>query len=236
MAITEDKLKEILELHKKWLKRLPDGVRADLRFADLRYANLKGADLRCADLRYVNFEGAILVEAYLNYANLSFSDLSYANLTNANLNRTNLSGTSLIYTNLSGANLSYAINIPFIPQCDICPSEGAFIGWKKIDGYIIKLQIPEDAKRSNCTTRKCRCDKALVLSIQNEDGSKSDLTEITNYKYHPTTYKIGEMVYADSFDKNRWKECSHGIHFFITRQEAVEYWEEEGYDNKRILG
>ena len=25
------------------------------------------------------------------------------------------------------------------------------------------------------------------------------------------------------FDTNRWNECAPGIHFFITRQEAVNY-------------
>ena len=36
---------------------------------------------------------------------------------------------------------------------------------------------------------------------------------------------IGEFIYmcADSWDDNRWNECSHGIHFFIDRQSAVDY-------------
>ena len=36
-------------------------------------------------------------------------------------------------------------------------------------------------------------------------------------------YVPGEIVIPDSFDDNRWEECSNGIHFFITRQEAEEY-------------
>ena len=55
-----------------------------------------------------------------------------------------------------------------------CPTEGSFIGYKKIitftpEGFkreaIVKLQIPEDAERTRSTFRKCRCDKAIVLSI-----------------------------------------------------------------------
>ena len=34
---------------------------------------------------------------------------------------------------------------------------------------------------------------------------------------------VGDIVRVDNFDKNRWNECSTGIHFFITRQEAVDY-------------
>ena len=36
-------------------------------------------------------------------------------------------------------------------------------------------------------------------------------------------YRVGEFVEVDNFDEDRWNECSTGIHFFITRQEAVEY-------------
>ena len=39
--------------------------------------------------------------------------------------------------NLSGANLSGAKNIPYIPIT--CPDAGAFIAWKKVNGYIVKL-------------------------------------------------------------------------------------------------
>lgn len=33
----------------------------------------------------------------------------------------------------------------------------------------------------------------------------------------------GETVVPDSFDEDRWNECSNGIHFFITKQEAIDY-------------
>ena len=36
-------------------------------------------------------------------------------------------------------------------------------------------------------------------------------------------YKVGETVYPDSFDEDRWNECSNGIHFFMTRREAELY-------------
>lgn len=37
------------------------------------------------------------------------------------------------------------------------------------------------------------------------------------------TYKKGETVHVEDFDTNRWNECAPGIHFFITRAEAVAY-------------
>ena len=123
---------------------------------------------------------------------------------------------------LGGADLRGAKNIPFIPIS--CPSDGAFIGWKKVAGYLVKLEIPEDAERSSATTSICRCDKAKVLDIIcTSDDNPLKPQEITNFHYTKTIYKVGEMVYADSFDPNRWNECSHGIHFFINKQDAINY-------------
>ena len=123
---------------------------------------------------------------------------------------------------LHGADLGGAKNIPFIPIS--CPSDGAFVGWKKVGRYLVKLEIPEDAKRCSASGTKCRCDKAKVLDIICiSDDHPLNLQEITNFKYTKTTYKVGEMVYPDSFDEDRWNECSHGIHFFINKQEAINY-------------
>ena len=122
---------------------------------------------------------------------------------------------------LSGADLSYAKEIPYVPFA--CPSDGAFIGWKKVRGLLVKLEIPEDAKRCSATSQKCRCEKAKVLAITQLDGSGS-MDEILNTSQeHQVLYKVGEMVYPDSFDENRWEECSHGIHFFINKQDAINY-------------
>ena len=106
-----------------------------------------------------------------------------------------------------------------------CPSDGAFIGWKKArtaSGLaIVKLQILEDAKRSSATGRKCRCDKAEVLSVYDMDGKEID--KAFSDRNHDFIYTKGAIVIPDSFDDDRWNECSHGIHFFITRKEAEEY-------------
>ena len=143
------------------------------------------------------------------------------NLSGADLRGADLSGADLRGADLSGAYLSGATTIPAIPLS--CPTHGEFTAWKKVNGKIIKLKIPEDARRSSATTSKCRCDKALVLAIENLDGTDSGLTEIVNENYETCIYKVGEMVYPDSFDGDRFNECSHGIHFFIDRGEA-ERW------------
>ena len=199
---------------------------ADLEGANLRNTSLKKADLAWADLAGANLEGAKLEDADISWADLKDAILKDANIKDANLKGAflegaNLAGAVLNAAHLNAAHLNGAQNIPFIPLA--CPSEGAFIGWKKVEGkYLVKLQVPEDARRSSATTRKCRCDKALVLDITSLDGNKH-YDEVTNTNYKETIYKVGEFVYPDSFDENRWNECSHGIHFFINKEEAINY-------------
>lgn len=171
---------------------------ADLRYADLRCANLHGACLYDADLR----------DAYLGCANLRDADLSHANLSDANHVQLSIAKTSIL------------------------PDEGDIIGWKKAwtddtmppKSVIVKLLIPADAQRSNATGRKCRASKARVLDLQDKQGNSLP-PDTTAYSGHDTdfTYKKGETIHVEDFDTNRWKECAPGIHFFITRIEAVEY-------------
>ena len=161
----------------------------------------QGADLR----------GAYLRGAYLRGADLRGADLRYADLRGADLRD----------ADLRDADLRGAKNVPFIPT--YLP-EGEFIAWKKLpNGLIAKLKILEDSKRSRATGDKCRCDKCLVLEFQNADGSVSDETTYTSHEYAVCTYTVGEVVKADMWNDNRWIECSHGIHFFIDRQSAVDY-------------
>ena len=195
------KLKEILENHKHWLNEDCDGWQ-DMR-ANLYRANLRGADLSGADL------------------------------SRADLYRANLSGANLSGANLSGANLREANNVPFIPIA--CPDTGAFVGFKKAKLYrsdeteaqdvIVELEIPADARRSSATGRKCRCDKAKVLSVTTLDGVEVGADAGTVHSNYDSRfeYRVGEIVTEPNFCEDRWKECAQGIHFFINRQEAVEY-------------
>ena len=193
----------------------------NLSGANLTGANLSSAILIGANLKDANLKNANLYRADLSWANLEGADLTNANLEYAILYSANLDGSFITGAKVHGANLNGAKNIPFIPLS--CPSEGAFIGWKKVDGYfLVKLQIPEDARRSSATTRNCRCDKAMVLDITSLDGEEH-YNEVVNYNYTTTVYKVGEMVYPNSFDDYRWLECSTGIHFFINKEDAINY-------------
>ena len=225
--MTKEELKNVLDLHRKWSNCEKGGVKADLCGANLRGADLCGADLCGANLRGADLCGANLLGANLRGANLCGADLFEANLRGADLCGANLLGANLRGANLCGAdlfeaNLRGAKNIPFIPLA--CPEKGEFVAFKKCNGYIVELLIPADAKRCSATTRKCRASYAKVLSITTLSGEPVKTDSVTNTGYSPNiVYKVGEFVYPDDFDDDRWNECSHGIHFFINRQEAVEY-------------
>ena len=193
---------------------------ADLGNAYLGGADLRGADLGGADLGNADLGGANLRGAYLGGADLGGADLRGANLRGAYLGGANLGGADLRGAYLRGANLRGAKNIPYIPLA--CPSDGEFTAWKKADGKLVKLLIPADARRSSATTNKCRCDKAMVVAITSLD-QKEEYKEATSYTHNPLTYRVGDTVYPDSFDENRWEECSNGIHFFINKQDAINY-------------
>jgi hypothetical protein len=220
--MNKEELETALKRHALWLKNLSDADAnlrgADLRGVDLSDEDLRGADLRGADLSNANLRGADLDDADLSDASLSGANLSYAHLSGANLSGADLCGAHLGGASLKGADLDgvlYDETTAFFALQ--CPEEGAFIGWKKCENdVLVKLLIPEDAKRSSATSRKCRASKAIVLEVIGaEKGvSQNDASFV---------YEVGKEMIPDSFDDDRWAECSHGIHFFMTRKEAENY-------------
>ena len=151
-----------------------------------------------------NFRGA-----NLSGANLSGADLSGAYLRSADLRSANLSGADL-----SGAYLRSAKDAELpIARTRILP-EGDIIGWKKCEyGVIVKLRIPEAAKRSHAFGRKCRAEFADVLEVIGAEVG------ISSYDGE-TEYRVGARITPDNFDENWMDECSNGVHFYITKIEA----------------
>ena len=194
---------------------------ANLHGANLEAANLANANLADANLTNVNLSDANLAGVHFESANLAGANLKGANLKGADLTGANLTGALITGANLVYANLRGAKNVPFIPLA--CPDSGAFTAYKKASNYIIKLQIPKDAKRLSATSRKCRCNKAKVLEIQNLYGTKADITRVRSNFDKNFIYEVGKIVSVSDFDEDRWNECSTGIHFFVNRQEAVNW-------------
>jgi hypothetical protein len=185
---------------------------ANLRGANLRGADLHGADLRNADLQSANLRGANLQSADLHGANLQSADLLGADLHGADLRNADLQSA-----NLRGANLQSAVDDKTIwPHFQLCPERGSFIAWKATSEGVIRVRIPKDAQRtSSLVGRKCRASHVIVLGGRGVGGvSKHDGT---------TRYNKGATVRANSFDSDPKVECTNGIHFFMSRAEALEW-------------
>lgn len=243
--ITQVELDKIIDEHQKWVRGL-SGQRAnlsncDISGLDMGYSNLidgifVNADMSSVDLTRTVLDAAKMSGAILKGANLSFANLFFTDLSRVDLSGAILKGAFFYRSDLTSCkfkdnrDLQNAIfkdvdlskicsNVLPLPMA--CPDTGAFIGWKKCrdrcgNPVIVKLLIPEDAKRSSATGRKCRCNKAIVLDIEGADiaYSRYDIDFV---------YKIGETVQVDNFEENRFIECAPGIHFFINKQEAIEY-------------
>jgi uncharacterized protein YjbI with pentapeptide repeats len=204
---------------------------ADLYGANLRSANLYGANLYGADLYGANLRGANLGGADLRGASLGGADLRGANLYGADLGGANLYGADLRGANLGGANLYGAdlgganlYGAKHLSTFNIA-AQGVLTVWKKIAGdYIAELKIPAAAIRLNAySSRKCRADSAKVVSIKNADGSASGVTKAASKHDNGFVYEVGKVVSVSNFCADPRIECAAGIHFFITREEAVDY-------------
>ena len=246
--ISKEELNKILKKHEMWLRNEEGGECANLSYVDLRNADLSNTNLRAAnligvdlsdgnlynaDLSCTDLRNADLTEVDLTDVDLRNADLKYANLRCANLKFTNLRCTDLTSANLEGVDLWNAnlidsklvgikTNMNTIGYNLACPEKGSFIGYKKAGKCIIELLILADAKRSSATTVKCRCSKAKVLNIEDIKTGEKVMKVSSNYNSN-FIYRIGEIVSVDDFDDDRWNECSTGIHFFMNRDNAINY-------------
>jgi len=240
--MNSEKLAEILASHSLWLASIGvSGERADLSGAILQGADFRGADFRGANLQGADFRGANLGGADLGDANLGGADLGGANLRGADLRGANLrdanlasanlrdadfEGTSLAGADLRGANLHGAdlAGAIFSENWQIVPPVGqSFTAFKKVKGgVVLELLIPGSAARtSSLIGRKCRTNEALVVGVAHDNAHDTGIYE----SLHDSdfTYEIGKMAREPAFNPDIRVECTTGIHFFMTKEEAVDY-------------
>ena len=219
-------------------------IRTLFNNAYLAYSKFTGARLKDnnfeetfmydSDFLKCEFDNCGFEEAHLSLS--SFTDCEFitdcsfdwACLTSCVLD--NIDATHMIGANFSNSRIRDTVTNIYCPMT--CPEVGSFIGWKKAvyDNtlVIIKLEIPEHAKRSSGTTRKCRASEAKVLEIQKLEDPNSklpdDVVAKSLYALPAVEYKVGQTVKCtEEFDEDRFEDCASGIHFFITRAEAEKY-------------
>jgi hypothetical protein len=224
--MTKDELKVVLDAHAKY--RLdpydPAGKLANLYSADLGGADLGGANLGGADLRGANLYGA----------NLYSADLGGANLGGADLRGANLGGADLRGANLYSADLGGAKNVSssWLATNQIVPQSGAFRAFKKVRSLsgdlVAVLEIPEHAERvGGIIGRKCRASEAVVLGFLTLGGKDQPAEEVVDARsqHDPVfRYATGETVTPkEAFNGSPLVECTSGIHFFLSYEEAAAY-------------
>lgn len=223
-------------------ERLKKDCTEDVR--DLSEIRLIGADLSGYSLSHLNIDRSAFVNVIFEGADFSFSSMENAlfdgcAFRNVNFQNANMRGASFRYcdmrgSSVKGANL-YAAVLEYAKLDDVkedaytrwfrmhCPSEGAFLGYKKcVNDRIVRLLVPEDAKRTSATMSSCRCSKAKVLSIESFDG-REQFEEAWSLVDENFVYRKGEWVEVPDFNEDRFIDSTTGIHFWMKREEAMGY-------------
>lgn len=203
---------------------------ANLFSANFREAIADGCDFSETNLNNSNFDNAVASRSNFYGASLRMSSFFRTKLDRTNFGWADLSNSDLLEADirkstLCGACLSQAKNVPYIPTW--LPVE-SFIGWVKVVGetesYIVKIKILNDSKRFRGVGDICRCDKALVLEIQDPEGNKLDIDEIEYHdKYATLVFKVWEVTECEDWYPGRWNDCKSGITFFVDRESAVRH-------------
>ena len=206
-----------------------------MRRAYVAYSDFSGSDITRADFHGSTMHGVLFKECRATQANFSstfacgssFSaaDLRGTNFAGADLHGSGFCGADMRGVNLEGAELGQArflgTNIEAAAfrnvlgrPADVLPEAGAVEGWKKCaDGVLVRLVVPQDARRSYAFSRSCRAEFVTVLVVIGADLGVS-------LGDPDTTYTEGGTVYPQRFGPRWWEEDAAGIHFFTSRAEA----------------
>ncbi len=176
---------------------------------------MKGVRIKDSRLPGSNFEGADLTDSVFEYP-VCIVDCRFGN---AKLVRAEFRGTGLQSANVEKADLKDSV---FIRRGSgkpekmlFLPEKGGFIGYERAHGYMVTLFIPEDAKRHQGSSRRCFCDKALVLSIVKTDNPERSKERIkSDFYVKKIAYVVGEEISAPEYGKEK------GLMFFMNRHEA----------------
>ena len=175
VVIDVAQFEERVRQHRLWIEQYSQGQQLVLR-----NCVISNIDASHQDLRYVQFIDCVFIKCDFvacNFTKAVFTgcilarrvrfvhcDLQEVNLCDANLYTCKFILCCGLETAIVDDKTLY-----YRPQC---PMNGSFIGYKgawcydpelHIRPVLVTLEIPADAYRSSATTRKCRCDKAIVL-------------------------------------------------------------------------
>lgn len=230
--ITIEELKDKLNVREKNTTLVLREIQ--LENADLSEWKLNNVDFSLSVFRNVCFDRADLshsaiVNALFDSCTFRETNFRHANMKGAALRYDDLSGADICGANLFSAVLEHA-NLEGIRSDEetkffrlYCPETGPFLGYKKcFNNRLVQLLIPADAKRTSATLNSCRCSKAKVLTIKSFDYSE-EFDEAWSLVDENFVYRKGQWVEVPDFNEDRWMDSTTGIHFWLTREEALAY-------------
>ena len=224
---------------KKILGGRREGERLDL--SDLEFRNL---DLGRRDLHNIDFRVCMFIDVVFDGANLSSSSIENARLDGCSLRGVNfqnaymkgacMRGCDMTGCDIRGADLFSAVleraalegvvsdeNTKWFRMH--CPETGPILGYKKcVNDRLVQLLIPADAKRTSATMPSCRCSRAKVLTIKSFDDTQ-EFDEAWSLVDENFVYRKGQWVEVKNFNEDRWFDSTTGIHFWMTKADAIGY-------------
>src|SRR5690606_510353 len=85
---------------------------------------------------------------------------------------------------------------------------------------IVELELQIGSIVFSINNKKCRTQKAKVIAI---DGKKTKGLKVESKWDSSFVYEVGKMIEVEDFNLMYNVECSTGIHFFWTKEEAEAY-------------
>lgn len=201
----------------------------DLTGWDLQNIDFTLSEFRNVILNGVNLQNSSIENALLDGCPMKHANLRRANMRTASMRYCDMSGCHIEGADLFGAVLEHAVLTEITSDEETqwfrmhCPETGPILGYKKcVNDRLVQLLIPADAKRTSATLPSCRCNKAKVLTIKSFDSSE-EYTEAWSLVDENFVYRKGEWVEVPDFNEDRWMDSTTGIHFWMTREEAIGY-------------
>ena len=180
---------------------------------------LDGANLTASSIINAGLDGCSLKNVIFENADMKGACLRGCDMTGCNIKGANLFSAVLEHARLDG--IISDDNTQWFRMH--CPETGPILGYKKcVNDRLVQLLIPADAKRTSATLPSCRCNKAKVLTIKSFDSTE-EYDEAWSLVDENFVYRKGQWVEVKDFNEDRWMDSTTGIHFWMTREEAIGY-------------
>ncbi len=206
---------------------------------DFASSTINDSDFFLSDFESSRFKNALVYGSILSKCNLKIytdnTSFNRCNLNGSNINRLNDGSLDIINSKFDLVNISddlENVSGSYIEYRTGKILKEPIIGYKKcskdkyfpqdlsdyIIGFnstIVTLEIPKDAIVFSINGNKFRTNKVKVISIDGADRAYSCRGNMSYY--------VGDEINISDFDCRYNVECSNGIHFFMTKEEADAY-------------